>query len=172
MNNVNTICERFLAFQKSNEMNFSVFFPEQNVDLLNLYLVSIQYFSEIVSILINGNMDPNPMSILQLKRNTRFTSQKEADFWEAVNKYDDVMSQLSQKYSSDAIDRASKLGGQFLGSYAGIVTSPIVNVEKCKRLGLAMYSVCGANVNANPAINKSINKDLDDLIYFVESFRS
>ena len=170
LNNVGTICQKFMSFQKNNEMCFSMFFQEQNVNLINIYLVSIQYFSEVVSILVSGNLDPNPMSILQLKRSTKYKTQKEADFWEAVNQYDHVMTQLSAKYSEESLDSASSLGGEFLGSYAGIVTAPIVNVEKCKRLGLEMYKTCGANVNANPAINQMINKELDELIYFVESF--
>ena len=165
-----SIAEYFLNFQKENEKDFSIFFQDQNIDMFNLYIVSIQYFSTIISILISANTDSNPLSVHGIKRKGRYSSQKEANLWGGVNLYDDAMTEASRNYPNEKIDTAVKLCGQFMGEYQKIMNEPIVNAEKCKKLGFILFKICGANLDRNPIARGEVEKRIDSLIYFVANY--
>ena len=146
-------------------------YSNQSLKYVDIGLVSVYYFSAVISILVNGNDDCRREVLKGYLNQETHDGLREMTLWHSVKKFQgNVIRTVSRNYDDNSVvGSAVGLTTIYLDAYENIMQQKVSSIDKCMRLGYLMYSVCGLDVTKNNAQNVNLGSILNSFIDFVRN---
>lgn len=129
-----------------------------------MYVNSVYYYSAIASILINGNRDSNSRLIKTYLNRETHNTYKDMIWWHAIRRYKNWCIAAASVLPQGQVENAVSQSENFFRSYESIMRSTGSELEKCRKIGMDFYSICGRNVVEDNERNNNLRHAQDQFL--------